>query len=155
VNEGTANSSEILAGALKDHHRALIVGTKTFGNGSVQTIYPLRGGRGLRLTTALYYTPSARPIREVGITPDIVVGSALASGAAKDPAAPRRPTPEPDLGEDGLEEGQGGQPDVQLDRALEVLKSRTYFRRMKRSQKASELQAPAGAGASRADPTPL
>ena len=121
----------------------------------MQTLYPLEGGGRLGLTTALYYTPSGRPIREVGITPDIVVGSALASGAPKDPAAARRVTPEPDLGEDGLEGGRGARSDVQLDRALEVLKSRTYFERMKGGQKAGELQASAGEGASGADQTPF
>jgi carboxyl-terminal processing protease len=155
VNAGTAGSSEILAGALKDHQRALIVGTKTFGRGSVQTLYPLEGGGRLGLTTALYYTPSGRPIREVGITPDIAVGAVLAWEAPKDPAAPRRATPEPDLGEDGLEGGRGAQSDVQLDRALEALKSRSYFEGMKGGQKAGELQASAGEGASGGDQTPF
>jgi len=118
VNEGTASSSEIVAGALKDQHRALLVGTKTFGKGSVQTVYPLEGGRGLRLTTAHYYTPSGRSIQEVGIAPDIVVEASPTSRAAEDP------TQSP-------EAGQVAMRDVQLDRALEVLKSGTTFERLK------------------------
>ena len=73
VNQGSASASEIVAGALKDWNRAVIVGVQTFGKGSVQTLIPLSDGAGLRLTTAKYYTPSGVSIQNVGIAPDIVV----------------------------------------------------------------------------------
>ena len=73
INEGSASASEIVAGALQDHKRALIIGTETFGKGSVQTVLPLAGERGIKLTTALYYTPNGRSIQAEGIQPDIIV----------------------------------------------------------------------------------
>jgi len=73
INGGSASASEIVSGALKDHHRAVIVGTKSFGKGSVQTIIPLQGNGAMRLTTARYYTPSGRSIQNLGILPDIIV----------------------------------------------------------------------------------
>src|SRR5262252_1616580 len=76
INGGSASASEIVAGALQDHHRAILLGTKTFGKGSVQTIIPLPGHGAMRLTTARYYTPSGRSIQAKGIDPDIVVEAA-------------------------------------------------------------------------------
>jgi carboxyl-terminal processing protease len=73
INGGSASASEIVAGALQDHRRAIVVGTKSFGKGSVQTLIPLRGDGAMRLTTSRYYTPSGRSIQALGISPDIVV----------------------------------------------------------------------------------
>ena len=73
INGGSASASEIVTGALQDHHRAIVVGTKSFGKGSVQTVMPIRGEGAMRLTTARYYTPSGRSIQALGIAPDILV----------------------------------------------------------------------------------
>ncbi len=73
INGGSASASEIVAGALQDHNRAILVGTKTFGKGSVQTVVPLVGNVAMRLTTARYFTPSGRSIQAMGVSPDIIV----------------------------------------------------------------------------------
>jgi carboxyl-terminal processing protease len=101
INSASASASEIVAGALKDHHRATLMGTRSFGKGSVQTIVPLDGHGALRLTTALYYTPAGQSIQDIGITPDVVVpvpqdeavANALVTREADLRGAIKNPTP--------------------------------------------------------------
>jgi carboxyl-terminal processing protease len=100
INGGSASASEIVAGALQDHRRAIIVGTKSFGKGSVQTLIPLKGDGAMRLTTARYYTPSGRSIQALGVSPDIVVQQPVK--APEDPektedSAAKEPRSEADL----------------------------------------------------------
>ncbi|MCK0151684.1 S41 family peptidase [Marivita sp. S6314] len=84
INGGSASASEIVAGALQDHRRAIVVGTKSFGKGSVQTVMPLRGDGAMRLTTARYYTPSGRSIQSLGVSPDIVVAQPRRADASEE-----------------------------------------------------------------------
>ncbi|MFN3614265.1 MAG: S41 family peptidase [Rubrimonas sp.] len=95
INEGSASASEIVAGALQDHRRAIVVGAKSFGKGSVQTIVPLSGEGAVKLTTARYYTPSGRSIQALGIEPDILVEQRTLP--ADENAQPRRSRSEADL----------------------------------------------------------
>jgi len=139
INGGSASASEILAGALQDHRRAVIMGTQSFGKGSVQTIFPLRGGAGLKLTTALYYTPKGRSIQARGITPDIIVGNGEIVSAHPEKAKPIRERDlENHMENDTLPAGQSeGHPapgpadgaikDFQLSRALDLLKEMTLL----------------------------
>lgn len=102
INGGSASASEIVAGAMQDHHRAIVVGTKSFGKGSVQTVIPLSGDGAMRLTTARYYTPSGRSIQALGVMPDILVNQPRKPPAGdapekEDTSAARSQTSEADL----------------------------------------------------------
>ncbi|MEI4231366.1 S41 family peptidase [Roseovarius sp. D22-M7] len=99
INGGSASASEIVAGALQDHNRAIVVGTKSFGKGSVQTVMPLRGNGAIRLTTARYYTPSGRSIQALGVSPDILVTQPSRSD---DTAEDEETTPRPGRSENDL-----------------------------------------------------
>ena len=102
VNGGSASASEIVAGALQDHRRAIVVGTKSFGKGSVQTIIPVRGDGAMRLTTARYYTPSGRSIQALGVMPDIVVNQPVVDPAATGTEAAAAATEDASRSEAGL-----------------------------------------------------
>ena len=136
INGGSASASEIVAGALQDHHRAVLLGTRSFGKGSVQTIIPLTGHGAMRLTTARYYTPSGRSIQAKGIEPDIVVEAAKIepTPARKRRRSPTHPT--------GKSDDSGGDPehsarsirrsweptaDYQLTRAVDMLRGMALF----------------------------
>ena len=143
VNGGSASASEIVAGALQDHKRALILGTKTFGKGSVQTILPLDGRSALRLTTAKYFTPNGRSIHDIGIEPDIVMdrstppspsGTGTQAKSSETPPASESPAQgsvAPDSTVQRLKS------DPQVERALELLKGWEMFRGLAGSAKAT------------------
>ena len=136
INGGSASASEIVAGALQDHRRAIVMGTRSFGKGSVQTIVPLEGHGAIRLTTAHYYTPSGRSIQAKGIEPDIVVEQArveiLDEEGRRREGDLRGALSNPNEGEGGAagpdgektSEGQAEErpQDYQLTRALDLLR---------------------------------
>jgi len=140
VNEGTASAAEIVAGALQDNGRALIVGVQTFGKASVQTVIPLEDGAALKLTTAKYYTPSGRSIQAEGIIPDIVVKfvkpAELAEGAEdrfreKDLKGHIKPAKEENrkAEDDSKKEQDDLQHDNQLKSAIDIIKSWNIFKK--------------------------
>jgi carboxyl-terminal processing protease len=124
VNLGSASASEIVAGCLQDVKRALILGEKTFGKGSVQSILPLQDGSALRLTTAKYYTPSHKVIHEEGITPDIPV--AMSDEEDRDIQLQRAPGGLESLSEKDRQRAANAH-DPQLERAMDLLKAITLF----------------------------
>ena len=97
INGGSASASEIVAGALQDHRRAIVVGTRSFGKGSVQTVMPLRGEGAMRLTTSRYYTPSGRSIQALGVSPNIIVEQPRRKNSEKEDEEVRRNRSEADL----------------------------------------------------------
>jgi carboxyl-terminal processing protease len=138
INGGSASASEIVAGALQDHHRAILLGTKSFGKGSVQTIIPLPGHGAMRLTTARYYTPSGRSIQAKGIDPDIVVEAAKIEktpekGEKGDKVATATDLKKDDSGDGPPEQTSvdpsimGTPADYQLARAVDMLRGIAMF----------------------------
>jgi carboxyl-terminal processing protease len=140
VNGGSASASEIVAGAMQDWARAAIVGTTSFGKGSVQTILPLSDNSGLRLTTARYYTPKGRSIHKIGITPDIIIEAKPVEPQppAESEKTPKDHPPVPDTGdkESGIESDQGVsvEGDLQLKEAVDLLKTWRIFKDLKVAQ---------------------
>jgi len=143
VNAGTASGSEIVAGALQDYGLAVLLGTKTFGKGSVQTVIPLDNGGGLRLTTAHYFTPKGRLIHAKGIEPDVVVEDKTETEGASSPKVHimrekdlekfyrngKLKEKSEDISKEVPEKNQGETADdPQLNRAIGILKSWEIFK---------------------------
>jgi len=145
VNHGSASASEIVAAAMQDWGKAVVIGTTSFGKGSVQTILPLSDGSGLRLTTAKYYTPKGKSIHSIGVQPDIVIDLKAIQVAKKDTSegneggkgsnttavkTPKAETEEPPKPSDPNEPQPVPPEDVQLLKAVEMLKSWKVFKQI-------------------------
>jgi len=141
VNGGSASAAEIVAGALQDHKRAIVLGTPTFGKGSVQTILPLDKDSALRLTTARYYTPNGNSIQAAGIEPDVMMDNAVVVAKAEEPALRHGGLREENLphhleAEHGIRrearkpKKDGVADDPQLEHAVELLKSWQVFEKI-------------------------
>lgn len=144
VNQGSASASEIVAGAIKDWKRGIILGTQTFGKGSVQSVIPLSDGSGLRLTTARYYTPNGISIQNTGITPDIEVKLKPVNGA-REHVVIREKDLKGHLENDQKRDGKPGpekavlgavkeEDDTQLRRAIDLLKTWTIFKELPQAE---------------------
>ena len=143
VNEGSASASEIVAGALKDWNRAVIIGTQTFGKGSVQSVIPLNDGSALRLTTSIYFTPKGTSIQTTGIIPDILVKPEIQKGEKVRPVIREKDLKGHLLngnGEENPEEEEEIVPmkideeeDIQLQRAIDLLKAWEVFKEIPRA----------------------
>lgn len=149
INEGSASASEIVAGALQDHNRGIIMGTQSFGKGSVQTILPLTNDRAIKLTTALYFTPNGRSIQALGITPDILVDRGRVSSIPVSLAAYREEDLTNHLGNANEDEENSEKlynqdtevivSDYQLNEALNVLKGLSIVKALEAQTYAAAL----------------
>ncbi len=138
VNKGSASAAEILAGAIKDNNRGVIIGTTTFGKGSVQTVIPLRDKSALRLTTAAYYTPAGNDIREKGIDPDIVVERINPTKEKNDDKEVQKAKvfdKIEDKKDEKPEDKKEEKYDNQLQAAIDILKSHKIFDKTKETEK--------------------
>ncbi|MHB8203127.1 MAG: S41 family peptidase [Desulfomonilaceae bacterium] len=133
INEGSASASEIVAGALQDHDRALVLGTKSFGKASVQTIIPLDNGSGLRLTTAYYYTPKGRHIQKTGILPDVDMKAEIQKQEDEESAAEEKKNGKKNEKQSRFNKETKAdlEKDIVLKKALEWLKSDVSVKKFK------------------------
>ena len=134
INEGSASASEIVAGALQDHDRGVIFGTKSFGKASVQTIIPLENGSGLRLTTAYYYTPKGRHIQKTGIVPDVDMKEEVQKQQEEENEEDAKPEAKKQKKSRLLQQKPDPETDPVLRRALNWLKSDVSVKQYKMEQ---------------------